>query len=491
MAEKYSVVFSGRLREGETPDAVKVRLAEVFRVRPEQLEPLFLKTPAVMRRGLDEATAAKWVAAVEKTGALCWAEPDRVDTPPVAKPVSPPAQAPPAPSPAPPGAEPVVPSTPPPVAAVAPVAEPVRKTGRLFKNDDVVPFPKCPKCGRLPQSIEDSFMRTGVCPQCGLILRKYASNWDREGFWGRLGMVEETDRHWAAFWQSSLWPSYWRATWYLCCALLVLPALGHVLDVSRDEVVVPTIVGMGVAGIQLAVLGILVAVASFYCFALYQQSRRMFLIHVAGSAGICAVLAVAGGLLAFLVHGIGCLSSAVGVDRLLNPVRALGFAALAFFGIVLYFGLVRFPAEKQLWEYLDGPEYPATVRGARTLAGLEFPTGSRGDKYRYYRFVFVEPTRTVDPDFERVLTRLLPDFNPHSYGRQHGSEVNLLVFNAIAFRDELTADRLIASDMRSRLDQLAAEWERSRAQSATRLVRALDSRSPIGPTDLRPLAKRN
>jgi hypothetical protein len=175
----------------------------------------------------------------------------------------------------------------------------------------------------------------------------------------------------------------------------------------------------------------------------------------------------------------------------MNPVRAMGFAATAFFGIVLYFGFVRFPAEKQHWEYLDGPQYSTTVKEARALAGSDFPRGARGDKYRNFRYVFVEPARTVDPEFERILNRLLPDFNPHSFGRQHGPEVNLMVFNCIAFRDELAADRLISETTRLKLDQMAAKWEQSRVEAAARLVNALDKRSPVQPNDLRSLADRN
>jgi len=488
MAEKYSVVFSGRLREGETPDAVRVRLAELFRVRPEQLEPFFLKAPTALRRGLDETTAARWVVAVEKAGALCWTEPDRAEEAPVpesvSSAVSPPARAVP---------EPVVASPPPVSPDVTPLAVPVTRALHHYEDDEVVPFPKCPKCGRLPESVEDSFMRTGVCPQCGLIIRKYASNFvsSDQGLGNRPDGAAESDGRWAAFWESRRWPSYWRGAWYLCCVLLVVPALLRVLDVKADQAAATTIIQMAKSGIMLAVFGFLVAVACFYCFALYRNSRRIFSIHALWSAGICAVLAVIGGLLSFVSETAGSVARVTGVATIMHPVRALGLATMTFFGIVLYFGFVRLPAEKQLWEYLDGPEYSATVKGARTLAGPDFPNGPRADKYRYFKYVFVEPTRTVDAEFERVLNRLLPDFNPNSFGRQHGPEVNLLVFNSIAFRDELVVDGLISPQMRLKLDETAAEWERSRVESAARLVRALDTRSPVDPRDLRWSADRN
>jgi hypothetical protein len=488
MAEKYSVVFSGRLREGETPDAVRVRLAELFRVTPEQLQPLFLNAPAVLRRGLDEATAAKWIAAVEKAGGLCWTEPDRTEAPAVSKSVSPPVS----PS-VPPVPEPTVAPLPPAPPEVTPLAVPVSRAVHHYQDDEVVPFPKCPKCGRLPESTEDEFMRTGVCPLCGLIIRKYAaSNFGagEPGLWNDPGAGAESDHHWAAFWKSPSWSSYWRATWYLCCVLLIIPALSRALDVQTDQAVAPTIVQMAMSGLSLAVFGSLVAVACFYCFSVYQSSRAVFLTHIIWSAGVCAVLAFVGGLLSLSSEGVKWVARVTGIRALVNPVRALGFATVAFFGIMLYFGFVRLPAEKQLWEYLDGPEYTQTVKGARVLAGPDFPKGSRSEKYRYFRYVFVEPTRTVDPEFERILDRLLPDFDPDSFGRQHGSEVNLLVFNAIAFRDELAVDGLISAKMLFRLDQTAAEWERSRERSAARLVRALGARSPVDPNDLS-LARRN
>jgi len=131
------------------------------------------------------------------------------------------------------------------------------------------------------------------------------------------------------------------------------------------------------------------------------------------------------------------------------------------------------------------------VKEARALAGSEFPRGKREDKYRYYAFVFVEPTRAVDPEFERVLSRLLPDFSPKSFDGRHGPDVNLLVFNAIAFRDDLAADGRISPETRLQLERTAAEWEQSRIDSAAQLVRALDTRSPIDPKDLHLLADRN
>lgn len=486
MAETYCVVLSGRLREGETHDAVRVRLAELFRVRPEQLEPLFAKAPSVIRRGLDEITATKWVTAVEKTGALCWAELERPETVPAAKPVRSPVA-----PPVEPAREPAAPVSLAP--NVVPLAVPVKPAVSKRTEGEVVPFPKCPKCGRLPDSLEDPFMRTGVCPQCGLIIRKYATNYavSEEGFWDRFGAMKGSDRHWAAFWQSRLWPSYWRGAWYLCCALLPVPGILHVLNVRKEEAVTPTIVEMGVSGITVAVLGLLVAIAGFYCFAVFRNSQRVFLVHVLCSLGVCGILAVPAALLSFLSEGVAAIGRFLRAGVLMNPVRALGFAVMAFFAIVLYFGFVRLPAEKQLWEYLDGPQYSATVKEARALAGPDFPKGSRADKYRYFRYVLVEPTRTVDPEFERVLSRLLPDFSPHSFGQQHGPEVNLLVFNAIAFRDELANDNLISPHMRLRLEGIAADWEQSRKKSPTRLVRSFDDRSPVDRIDLHYLPDRN
>ena len=74
MAETYSVVLAGSVRESQTLEAVKPRLSALFKVDAARIGPLFGKGPTMLRKGLDEATARKWVAAIEQTGALCWCE---------------------------------------------------------------------------------------------------------------------------------------------------------------------------------------------------------------------------------------------------------------------------------------------------------------------------------------------------------------------------------------------------------------------------------
>jgi len=487
MSEKYSVIFSGRVREGETVEGVKLRMAELFRVKPAQLEPFFRKAPAVLKRGLDETTAAKWVAAVEKAGALCWSEPDRREPAQVAPTPPPPVPRPPETKP--PGertVEPIAVITSPPLKPsdetvvpqpVTPVstvglAESIAEASRAVKNGEVVPFPKCPGCGRLPLSIEDPFMQTGICPQCGLIITKFADN-----FTGHQETLSDTKRPWFAFWQSPRWPSYWRTIGCLCLALFPLPALFRVFDLYGSDAELPTAVGLAVSGVILAGVCLVLALLSFYCFALFMNSRRIFLIHTAASLGLCAVFALVGAAGSIVSRAATTFVRMLGIGHLLHPVRLVELTAAVFLGIVLYLGFIRLPAEKHRWEYLDSPEYSAKVNQAMSLAGPEFPSGARVDKYRYYKYVYVTPTQQVDSDLEQVLNRLLPDFKPASFTGHHRPEVNLLVFNAISFREELARERAISPALRDKLNGLALEW--ARAAAGNNLLQALDSRSPV------------
>jgi len=469
-------------------------MAELFRVRPEKLEQYFANAPCALRRGLDQATAARWVTAIEKTGALCWAEPESdqasqtvpagretnhepapAGRPPLDHPVAVQAAPAAAPGPQPEETLPRSVSSPSPVilAESIGVTTPSKSPSHTaHKSHDVVPFPKCPKCGRLPLSLEDPFMQTGVCPTCGLIITKYASYFAT----GQLA-VGEKDRHWLAFWQSPAWPAYWRVVSCFCLALWVLPALMCALDLLGVDATSYSPSQMALDGFLLGSGALVFAVISFYCFALFRNSRRIFLIHSACSLGLCVVLGIVGAVISLISRAALAFVRMVGIDRAINPVRAVGLSIAVFLGVVLYLGLVRLPAEKLRLEFLDSAEYAMKVKEALALAGNEFPTGSRADSYRYYKYVYLEPARKVDPNFDRVLRRLLPDFSPAAFARQHQPDVCLLVFNAISFRDELLRDRLITPDTRLRLDQLADEWERSTAGKS--LVRFIDTRSPI------------
>ena len=68
---RYKVVFSGELAEGQELDAVKAKIAALYRVSLERCDSMFSGKTMVVKSGLDAQTAQKYKSAFEKTGARC------------------------------------------------------------------------------------------------------------------------------------------------------------------------------------------------------------------------------------------------------------------------------------------------------------------------------------------------------------------------------------------------------------------------------------
>lgn len=69
--KRYDVIFSGRLVEGVVVDQVKANVAKLFKVEVAKVERLFGGTPSVLKKGVDEPTAKKYLLAMKKAGAIC------------------------------------------------------------------------------------------------------------------------------------------------------------------------------------------------------------------------------------------------------------------------------------------------------------------------------------------------------------------------------------------------------------------------------------
>ena len=67
----YTVIFSGQLVEGADAEAVKANFARLFKVELARVEPMFSGKPAIIKKGVDEATANKYQQALRQAGALC------------------------------------------------------------------------------------------------------------------------------------------------------------------------------------------------------------------------------------------------------------------------------------------------------------------------------------------------------------------------------------------------------------------------------------
>lgn len=62
--------FRGEIAEGAERERVKANLAEMFKASPAQIERLFSGKPVTVKKGLDEATARKYQAALKRAGAV-------------------------------------------------------------------------------------------------------------------------------------------------------------------------------------------------------------------------------------------------------------------------------------------------------------------------------------------------------------------------------------------------------------------------------------
>ncbi|MCP4214030.1 MAG: hypothetical protein GY765_05195 [bacterium] len=67
----YSVIFEGKIRQGEDAARVKARLGKLFRLDAAKTETLFHDVPRYVRRNLSRAKALEYKVAFEKSGALC------------------------------------------------------------------------------------------------------------------------------------------------------------------------------------------------------------------------------------------------------------------------------------------------------------------------------------------------------------------------------------------------------------------------------------
>ncbi len=66
----FEIVFYGAMAPGTDPIQVRKNVAALFKTEVAKIEPLFSGKRFVIKKGLDQATAAKYEAALRKAGAL-------------------------------------------------------------------------------------------------------------------------------------------------------------------------------------------------------------------------------------------------------------------------------------------------------------------------------------------------------------------------------------------------------------------------------------
>jgi len=69
-ADRYQVIFSGRMLPGKDPTQVRQRVGQMFRIAGPQLERLFSGAPVVIKKDIDLDTATRFRDAFEGAGAL-------------------------------------------------------------------------------------------------------------------------------------------------------------------------------------------------------------------------------------------------------------------------------------------------------------------------------------------------------------------------------------------------------------------------------------
>lgn len=69
--ELFEVAFSGEIRAGENADDVRARVGKIFNADDTKLAHLFSGKTIVIKKNIDQQTAAKYKAALNKAGAEC------------------------------------------------------------------------------------------------------------------------------------------------------------------------------------------------------------------------------------------------------------------------------------------------------------------------------------------------------------------------------------------------------------------------------------
>ncbi len=75
-AKSCSVVFDGKIVNGQTLEEVQKNLARLFKVNAGRVELLFSRPPRILKRNLSHSAAIKYQRALEKAGAVCRIKPD-------------------------------------------------------------------------------------------------------------------------------------------------------------------------------------------------------------------------------------------------------------------------------------------------------------------------------------------------------------------------------------------------------------------------------
>lgn len=69
--ENFEVIFAGKLVAGAQLDQVQAKVAAIFKTDAAKIAHLFSGNPVVIKKGIDQSMAQKYVAAMQAAGAIC------------------------------------------------------------------------------------------------------------------------------------------------------------------------------------------------------------------------------------------------------------------------------------------------------------------------------------------------------------------------------------------------------------------------------------
>lgn len=65
---RFNLIIAGELVSGAAPEAVKNNLAKLLKLPPEKTQVLLATKPRILQKNIDQATAMKWRAALQRAG---------------------------------------------------------------------------------------------------------------------------------------------------------------------------------------------------------------------------------------------------------------------------------------------------------------------------------------------------------------------------------------------------------------------------------------
>jgi len=129
--------------------------------------------------------------------------------------------------------------------------------------------------------------------------------------------------------------------------------------------------------------------------------------------------------------------------------------------------------------------YAEKVREARSSEGDCFPEGTATDQFDYYRKVYISAGEPLGPDINSILAKYLPLYLSRNITVRCDEALELLLFNAMCFRQQLLEANMIQNDTWKKLRNAATAWGDFKEglgegePAFKRLIRGFDAQCPL------------